>query len=74
MGRPKIVYWSCLAGMQSEGRFYMVGKGSITVVCGYDCNRVPTYHIGSSADSIWCRCNILCPSISPMILYSRKIV
>jgi len=36
------------ASMQSEGRSYMVGKGFIVVVCKYDCNKVPTYHIRSS--------------------------
>jgi hypothetical protein len=59
MGRPKIVYWSSMAGIQSEGRFYMVGKGCIMVVLLYYYNRIPTYHIGSSEDSAWCRCSML---------------
>jgi hypothetical protein len=32
MGRPKTAYRSEMAYMQSEGRFYIVGKGFIAVV------------------------------------------
>lgn len=46
MGRPKIVC-RFMACMQSEGRFFMVGKSFIAVDL-FDCLRVPTYHKGSS--------------------------
>lgn len=42
------------AHMQSEGRFYAVRKSFITVGIHIDCNKVPTYRIGSSEDHTGC--------------------
>lgn len=52
--------------MQSEGRFYTVGKGFVAVEEYFDCNRIPTYGIGSSEDHTGCR--------STLIICSREIV